>query len=101
MTNGTAVASRMTNGIATTSKMTNRIVSRQAGSSFVLQYKEGASGGSRTIAIPAGIPIVAIEPGESADLQPGVHVFVVASRNSGEHSRLIVCWQAKTVVPPM
>jgi len=82
MTNGTAVASRMTNGIATTSKMTNGAVSRQAGSSLMLQYKDGASGGSQTIAIPAGIPIVAIEPGESADLQPGVHVFVVARRNS-------------------
>src|SRR6266478_10063391 len=82
MTNGTAVASRMTNGIVTTSKMTNGTVSRQAGSSLMLRYKDGASGGSQTIAIPAGIPIVAIEPGESGDLQPGVHVFVVASRNS-------------------
>ena len=92
----------MTNGIATTSKMTNRIVSRQAGSSLMLQYKDAASGGSQTIAIPAGIPIVAIEPGESADLQPGVHVFVVASRNSeGAFTADRVLAGKNGLVPPM
>jgi len=102
MTNGTAVASRMTNGIVTTSKMTNGTVSRQAGSSLMLRYKDGASGGSQTIAIPAGIPIVAIEPGESGDLQPGVHVFVVASRNSeGAFTADRVLAGKNGLVPPM
>jgi hypothetical protein len=84
MTNGTAVASKMTNGTVSSSKMTNGTVTAQAGgSSLTVQYKNGASGDSQTITIPRGIPVVAIEPGQSGDLQPGVHVFVVATRDSG------------------
>jgi hypothetical protein len=84
MTNGTAVASKMTNGTVSSSKMTNGTVTTQAGgSSLTVQYKNGASGDSQTITIPRGIPVVAIEPGQSGDLQPGVHVFVVATRDSG------------------
>jgi hypothetical protein len=83
MTNGTAVASKMTNGTVSRSKMTNGTVTAQAGgSSLTLQYKNGSSGGSQTITIPSGIPVVALEPGQSGDLQPGVHIFVVATRNS-------------------
>jgi hypothetical protein len=83
MTNGTAVASKMTNGTASRSKMTNGTVAAQAsGSSLTLQYKSDTAGGSQTITIPPGIPVVALEPGQSADLQPGVHVFVVATRGS-------------------
>src|SRR6266478_5459721 len=83
MTNGTAVASKMTNGTVSSSKMTNGTVAAQAsGSSLTIEYKSDAGGGSQTIAIPPGIPVVALEPGQSADLQPGVHVFVVATRSS-------------------
>jgi hypothetical protein len=83
MTNGTAVASKMSNGTVSRSKMTNGTVSAQAsGSSLTLQYKSDSAGGSQTITIPPGIPVVALEPGQSADLQPGVHVFVVATRSS-------------------
>ena len=68
----------------------------------LLQYKDGASGGSQTIVIPAGIPIVAIEPGDSADLQPGVHVFVVARRNSeGAFTADRVLAGKNGLVPPM
>ena len=70
MTNGTA--SSMTNGTVSNSKMTNGTVTAQdGGSSLTLQYKDGASEGSQTITIPPGIPVVAIEPGQSSDLQPG------------------------------
>ena len=83
MTNGTAVASKMSNGTASRSKMTNGTVTAKAsGSSLTLQYKSDSAGGSQTITIPPGIPVVALEPGQSADLQPGVHVFVVATRSS-------------------
>src|SRR5207302_8399701 len=82
MTNGTAVAPRMTNGIATTSKMTNGTVSRQAGSSLMLQYKDGASGGSQTIARPAGSTIVAITPRNSAELHPALHGSAGAGRKA-------------------
>ena len=93
----------MTNGAVANSKMTNGTVSaREGGSSLTLQYKDGTSGGSQTIAIPAGIPIVAIEPGQSADLQPGAHVFVIAHKNSA--GTLIadrVLAGKNGVVPPM
>jgi hypothetical protein len=73
MTNGTASKSKMTNGIATT---------QVGGSSLTVQYKDDASGGSQTIKIPPGVPVVAIEPGQSQDLQPGVHIFAIATRDT-------------------
>jgi hypothetical protein len=83
MTNGTAAASKMTNGTVAVSKMTNGTVAAQAsGSSLTIEYKSDAGGGSQTITIPPGIPVVALEPGQSGDLQRGVHVFVVATRSS-------------------
>jgi hypothetical protein len=101
MTNGTA--SKMTNGTVSNSKMTNGTVTAQdGGSSLTLQYMDGASGGSQTITIPPGIPVVAIEPGQSSDLQPGVHVFVVATRDSaGVLTANRVLAGKNGVVPPM
>ena len=101
MTNGTA--SKMTNGTVSNSKMTNGTVTAQdGGSSLTLQYKDGASGGSQAITIPPGIPVVALEPGQSSDLQPGVHVFVVATRDSaGVLTAARVLAGKNGVVPPM
>jgi hypothetical protein len=101
MTNGTA--SSMTNGTVSSSKMTNGTVTAQdGGSSLTLQYKDGASGGSQTITIPPGIPVVAIEPGQSSDLQPGAHVFVLATRDSaGVLTADRVLAGKNGVVPPM
>ena len=103
MTNGSATSSRMTNGTISTSKMTNgTMTAQQAGSSLTLQYKDGASSGSQTITIPPDIPVVAIEPGQIADLQPGVHVFVVARRNAdGMFAADRVLAGKNGVVPPM
>jgi hypothetical protein len=101
MTNGTA--SKMTNGTVSNSKMTNGTVTAQeGGSSLTLQYKDGASGGSQAITIPPGIPIVGLEPGQLSDLQPGVHVFVVATRDSvGVLTAARVLAGKIGVVPPM
>jgi hypothetical protein len=101
MTNGTA--SKMTNGTVSNSKMTNGTVTAQdGGSSLTLQYKDGSSGGSQAITIPPGIPVVALEPGQSSDLQPGVHVFVVATRDSaGVLTAARVVAGKNGVVPPM
>jgi len=101
MTNGTA--SKLTNGTVSNSKMTNGTVTTQhGGSSLTLQYKDGASGGSQAITIPPGIPVVALEPGQSSDLQPGVHVFVVATRDSAGVLTADRVLAGKTrVVPPM
>jgi hypothetical protein len=103
MTNGTARPSRMTNGTLASSRMTNGTVSeRPAGSALTLQYKDGADRGSRTITIPSGIPIVAIEPGQAGDLRPGTHVFIVAHRQSGEVLTADRVLAGKDgVVPPM
>src|SRR5467141_509989 len=80
---GDSRRSKMTNGTAVGSKMTNGTVAAQAsGSSLTIEYKSDAGGGSQTITIPPGIPVVALEPGQSGDLQRGVHVFVVATRSS-------------------
>ena len=106
-------ASKMTNGTAASSKMTNGTVSSledderngecaSGGSSLTLLYKDGTSGGSQTITIPPDIPVVAIEPGASADLQPGAHVFVVAHRTSGGQLTADRVLAGKNgVVPPM
>ena len=102
MTNGTAASSKMTNGTVSASKMTNGTVSTQEGGSLTLQYKDGASAGSQTITIPPDIPVVAIEPGQSTDLQPGAHVFVVAHRTSeGMLTADRVLAGKDGVVPPM
>jgi hypothetical protein len=101
MTNGTA--SKMTNGTVSSSKMTNGTVTAQdGGSSLTLQYKDGASDDSQTVTIPPDTPIVAIEPGHSSDLQPGVHVFVVATRDSaGVLTAARVLAGKNGVAPPM
>jgi hypothetical protein len=102
MTNGTASASTMTNGTAS-STMTNGTASAKAGgSSLTLTYKDGASRGAQTIAIPPGIPVVALEPGAQADLRPGVHVLVLASRGAGGALTAARVLAGKNgLVPPM
>jgi hypothetical protein len=83
--------------------MTNgTVTSRAGGSSLTLRYQDGASRGSQTITIPPGIPVVAIEPGQAADLQPGAHVFVLATRTSdGALTADRVLAGKDGVVPPM
>ena len=99
---GASADSKMTNGTVSSSTMTNGTVTADGGSSLTLQYKDGASKGSQAITIPPGVPVDAIEPGQSADLQPGVHVFVVATRDS---ARVLVADRVLVgkdgVVPPM
>ena len=98
---GASGNSKMTNGTA--SKMTNGTVTAQdGGSSLTLQYKDGSSGGSQAITIPPGIPVVALEPGQPSDLQAGVHVFVVATRDSaGVLTAVRVLAGKNGVAPPM
>jgi hypothetical protein len=78
------------------------VAAQDGGSSLTLQYKDGTSNGLQTITIPPGIPVVAIEPGQSSDLQPGVHVFVLANRDSaGVLTADRVLAGKDGVVPPM
>ncbi len=83
MTNGTVSQSmsHMTNGTVSHSHMTNGTVSRQAGgSALTLSYKSGSGMGSQAITLPPNIPVVTFAPGQKAQLVPGAHVVVMATR---------------------
>jgi len=102
MTNGTATSSKMTNGTATSSKMTNGTASATPAGSLTLQFKDGEQNRSQAITIPADVPVVALAPGQAADVQRGAHAFVFAHR--GADGTLIadrVIVGKNGVVPPM
>jgi hypothetical protein len=102
MTNGTAASSKMTNGTATSSKMTNGTASATPAGSLTLQFKDGEQNRSQVITIPADIPVVALGPGQAADVQRGAHAVVFAHRDAGGTliaDRVIV--GKNGVVPPL
>jgi hypothetical protein len=102
MTNGTAASSKMTNGTATSSKMTNGTASATPAGSLTLQFKDGEQNRSQAITIPADIPVVALAPGQAADVQRGAHAVVFAHRDAGGTliaDRVIV--GKNGVVPPL
>ena len=73
---GGASASTMTNGSVSASRMTNGTVGASAsGSSITVRYQ----GVSRTIAIPAGVPVTAITATKQK-LAPGTNVVVLATK---------------------
>jgi hypothetical protein len=89
MTNGTVAAPKM-------SSMTNATVSHVANGAMktvTLTYK----GGTKVVAIPAGVAIVRIVPASKALIVPGAHV--VAFPPLAPASRIIVGEQGAT--PPM
>jgi hypothetical protein len=97
----TASGSKMTNGTATSSKMTNGTASVSAGS-VTLEFKDGEKNRSQTIFLPADIPVVALAPGQAAEVQPGAHAVVSAHRGAGGTliaDRVIV--GKNGVVPPL
>jgi hypothetical protein len=78
MTNGTVSGSRMTNGSVSASRMTNGTVGTNAGgSSITVQYQ----GASRTIAIPAGVPVTAITATKQK-LASGTNVVVLTTKGA-------------------
>jgi hypothetical protein len=102
MTNGTATSSKMTNGTATSSKMTNGTASATPAGSLTLQFKDGEQNRSQAITIPADVPVVALGPGNAADVQRGAHVVVFTHRDAGGTliaDRVIV--GRNGVVPPL
>jgi hypothetical protein len=101
MTNGT-VAAKTKTGAGSGSKMTNGTVTGRAGETLRLEYQNGTADGSQTITIPPGVPVVALEPAQKADLQPGAHVFVVASLGADGALTADRILQGKNgLVPPM
>jgi hypothetical protein len=89
MTNGTVAAPKM-------SSMTNATVSHVANGAVktvTLSYK----GGTKIIAIPAGVPIVRVVPASKALIVPGAHVVAFPPVSSA--GAIIVGEQGTT--PPM
>lgn len=105
MTNGT-VGGTGSGGDASSppgaSAMTNATVSSAApgagGQTLQLQYQ----GGSATVAVPPGTPVVKLAPGTRALLTPGAHVFAIAARRpDGTLVAERVTVGEGAVVPPM
>jgi hypothetical protein len=81
MTNGTV--SHSVSQPLSHSRMTNGTVSRQTGgSALTLSYKSGSGTGSQALILPPNIPVVTFAPGQAAQLVPGAHVVVMATRQS-------------------
>ncbi len=80
------------------SSMTNGVVGDLVGSNgrtMTVNYK----GGQKTIVVPAGVPIVAMAPGERSLLKPGASVIVFA--NPAGTAAGAVAVGVDGVVPPM
>jgi hypothetical protein len=101
MTNGTAGPMRMTNGAVSNSRMTNGMVTQTGSGSITLSYKDSTSAGTQAITIPPDVPIVRLQPGQPADLTPGAHVLVFATKDaSGALSAARVLVGTNGLVPP-
>src|SRR4051812_11743856 len=96
MTNAT-VSKMDDSGGKSASTMTNATVSKVAGRKLSLKYKDG----EKTVVVPSNAKVVKLEPGDKSRLKPGVHVFVIASRQADglRADRLVVGKDG--VVPPM
>jgi len=84
------------------SMMTNatvaQILSVDQAHKMTLKYKDG----EQTVAVPAGAPIVTLEPGDRAMLKPGAHVIVSATpRADGVLTASRVTVGKDGLVPPM
>ena len=84
------------------SMMTNatvaQILSVDQAHRMTLKYKDG----EQTVAVPAGAPIVTLEPGDRAMLKPGAHVIVSATpRADGVLTASRVTVGKDGLVPPM
>ena len=59
-------------------------------------------GGDKQVLVPAGVPVVAFEPGERALLKPGNHVLVLATKGAdGSYSADRITVGRDGLVPPM
>ena len=101
MTNATVASIAAGEGVARNT-MTNATVSNVADSmqarKLTVQYK----GGEKQVTIPAGLPIMLLEPGDRSMLVPGAHLTVTATRSDdgGMTSASITAGKNGTVPPP-
>ena len=84
-----------------TSTMTNGTVGQIEGTSsrsLTVKYKEG----EKTVVVPPDVPVVDLEPGTRAQLTPGAHVFVIATKAAdGSLSASRVTVGKNGLEPPM
>src|SRR6185437_1604903 len=92
MTNGTVAAPK------SHSTMTNATVGAMSGSdqkTITMNYK----GGSRTLIIPAGTPVIRVSPGTKALLAVGNPVFIVATKAPVRNALFVVIGRHGTALP--
>jgi hypothetical protein len=94
--------STMTNGTVSTpashSTMTNATVGAMSGAAqktIKMNYK----GGSRTLIVPAGTPVVRVAPGTKALFRTGSSVFVVATPGAAAKALFVVVGQNGVKLP--
>jgi hypothetical protein len=92
MTNGT-VEPRHAGSMMTNATVTG--VNNGPSKTVILQYK----GGSKSVTIPPGIPIVRVVPGSKSLLAAGVHVVAFPGEGGGA-SRVVIVGEGG-IVPPM
>jgi hypothetical protein len=99
---GTRRHSTMTNGTVAAPKshsmMTNATVAALSGSgqkTITMNYK----GGSRTLVIPAGTPVIRVSPGTKALLAVGKPVFIVATSAPALNALYVVVGRDGTTLP--
>jgi hypothetical protein len=80
-----AKPSRMTNGSVSgqaqsRSRMTNGVLEKGSGTTLVVNYQDG----SRTISVPAGVPVTKVEAGSVAVEAGGIAYAVTVKQSTGE-----------------
>jgi hypothetical protein len=92
MTNGTVAAPK------SHSMMTNATVGAISGSAqktITMNYK----GGSRTLVIPTGTPVIRVAPGTKALLAVGKPVFIIATKAPAPSALFVVVGRRGTALP--
>jgi hypothetical protein len=102
MTNATVSKVQPQAARAARSTMTNATVAKVGdsggGRKLQLQYK----GGEKTVLVPAGTPVVKLEPSDRSSLVPGAHVFAIVSQGpDGALTAERLTVGKNGVVPPM
>jgi len=82
--------------------MTNATVAKVSGDGGARTLRLEYKGGEQTVDVPAGVPVVKLEPGDRSALLPGAHVFVIAARAAdGTLTAQRLSVGRNGVVPPM
>ena len=104
---GSAVSTSMTNGTVAAggprvaTSMTNGNIDAATSKSGALHLTVSYKGGQKSIVVPAGVPVVALQPADKSVLKVGAAAFVLADPSGGTPSALRVMVGVGGVKPPM